>query len=61
MKGPSSELLELLDAMSKAATETRAMQPAGRPCLRRCAWRATSWPWWAKRRRHFVDAGRLGA
>ena len=21
----------------------------GRPCLRRCAWRDTSWPWWARR------------
>ena len=30
--GPSSELLELLDAMSKAASETRAMQPADLAC-----------------------------
>ena len=32
MMGPSSELLELLDAMSKAATESRAMQPADLAC-----------------------------
>ena len=32
MMGPSSELLELLDTMSKAAFETRAMQPADLAC-----------------------------